>query len=159
MAKKPFSRLIKILTGVYTGAEGELSRLERFAHLCVLVWKSFVRNRCLVRASALSYTTLLAFIPLLAVAISVTSSLLKTEGEQEIYGFIDRFVSNVMPPATVSTNGPAVAPEAAPGLSAVQEKIKMPEERQGIFRKQALERMSSPERLDQLIIDVLLGVR
>ncbi len=27
----------------------------------------------------------------------------------------------------------------------------MPEERQGIFRKQALERMSSPERLDQLI--------
>ena len=60
MAQKPFSRLIKILTGVYAGGEFELSRLERFAHFCALVIRSFVRNRCLVRASALSYTTLLA---------------------------------------------------------------------------------------------------
>ncbi len=82
MAMKPFSRLVKILTGVYTGAEGEFSRLERFAHFCVLVIKSFVRNRCPVRAAALSYATLLALIPLLAVAISVTSSLLKTQGEE-----------------------------------------------------------------------------
>jgi len=55
MANKPFSRLIKILTGVHTGAEGELDRLERFAHFWVLVGKSFVRNRCPVRAAALSY--------------------------------------------------------------------------------------------------------
>ena len=100
MANKPLSRLVKILTGVYTGAEGELSRLERFAHLCALVINSFVRNRCPVRAAALSYTTLLALIPLLAVAISVTSSLLKSEGEEKIYQAIDKFVSNVMPPAT-----------------------------------------------------------
>ncbi len=80
MAKKPLSRLINILTGVYSGAESELSRLERFAHLCALVIRSFVHNRCPVRAAALSYTTLLALIPLLAVAISVTSSLLKNEG-------------------------------------------------------------------------------
>jgi hypothetical protein len=68
MVKKPFSRLIKILTDVYTDGEAELSRLERFAHFCTLVVRSFVRNRCFVRASALSYTTLLALIPLLAVA-------------------------------------------------------------------------------------------
>ena len=104
MAIKPLSRLLKILTGVYSGAEGELSRLERFAHLCALVVRSFVRNRCPVRAAALSYTTLLALIPLLAVAISVTSSLLKNEGEEKIYGVIDKFVSNVMPPATFNTN-------------------------------------------------------
>jgi membrane protein len=118
MAKKPLSRLVKILTGVYTGAENELNRLERLAHFWALVIRSFVRNRCLVHASALSYTTLLALIPLLAVAISVTSSLLKSEGEEKIYQVIDQFVSNVMPPATLSTNDQAVSLNLSPGLSA-----------------------------------------
>jgi len=117
MAIKPFSRLIKILTGVYGGAESELSRLERFAHLCALVIRSFVRNRCPVRAAALSYTTLLALIPLLAVAISVTSSLLKNEGEEKIYRAIDKLVSNFIPPATLNTNDQAVSLNLSPGLS------------------------------------------
>jgi membrane protein len=109
MEIKPISRLAKILTGVYSGAESELSRLERFAHFWVLVGRSFVRNRCPVRAAALSYTTLLALIPLLAVAISVTSSLLKNQGEEKIYEAIDKLVSSVMPPATMTlnTNGAA----------------------------------------------------
>ena len=104
MAKQRFLRLIKILSGVQTGAENEFGRLERFAHFCVLVGKSFVRNRCPVRAAALSYATLLALIPMLAVAISVTSSLLKTQGEKKIYAAIDKLVSNIMPPATVKTD-------------------------------------------------------
>ena len=114
MAKKPFERLTKILTGLHTGAEGELSRLERFAHFWALAIRSFVRNRCPVRAAALSYTSLLALIPLLALAISVTSSLLKSEGEEKIYGAIDRFVSDIIPPAGLSTNV-AVAPNPSPG--------------------------------------------
>jgi membrane protein len=109
MAIKAFSRLIKILTGVYGGAESELSRLERFAHLWALVIRSFVRNRCPVRAAALSYTTLLALIPLLAVAISVTSSLLKNEGEEKIYRAIDKLVTNIVPPATLNTNDQAAS--------------------------------------------------
>src|SRR5208283_3171151 len=117
MAKKPLSRLLEILTGVYAGAEGELSRLERFVHLCALVINSFVRNRCPVRAAALSYATLLALIPLLAVAISVTGSLLNSEGEDKIYRAIDKLVSNVVPPATLNTNDPAVALEISPGRS------------------------------------------
>ena len=116
MAIKPFSRLIKILTGVYGGAESELSRLERFAHLCALVIRSFVRNRCPVRAAALSYTTLLALIPLLAVAISVTSSLLKNEGEEKIYRAIDKMVSTLVPPATLNTNSAAVSLNLSPGM-------------------------------------------
>ncbi len=104
MAKKPFERLIKILTGIHTGAEGEFSRLERFAHFWALAVRSFVRNRCPVRAAALSYTSLLALIPLLAVAISVTSSLLKSEGEEKIYEAIDKLVSDIMPPAGSNTN-------------------------------------------------------
>ncbi len=117
MAIKPLSRLVKVLTGVYSGAESELSRLERFAHLWALVIRSFVRNRCPARAAALSYTTLLALIPLLAVAISVTSSLLKSEGEEKIYQAIDKLVSSVMPPATLSTNEQRVSLNLGPGMS------------------------------------------
>ena len=117
MVKRSFSRLVKILTGVHTGMETEFSRLERFAHFGVQVGRSFVRNRCPVRAAALSYTTLLALIPLLAVAISVTSSLLKNEGEEKIYRVIDKFVSYVMPPATLNTNGAAVSLNLSPAMS------------------------------------------
>jgi membrane protein len=117
MVKRSFSRLVKILGGVPTGVETEFSRLERFAHFGVQVGRSFVRNRCPVRAAALSYTTLLALIPLLAVAISVTSSLLKNEGEEKIYGVIDKFVSYVMPPATLNTNGAAVSLNLSPAMS------------------------------------------
>jgi membrane protein len=117
MAKKRFLRLIKILAGAQTGAEQEFDRLERFAHFWVLVGRSFVRNRCPTRAAALSYSTLLALIPMLAVAISVTSSLLKTQGEDKIYGAIDRLVSSVMPPATISTNGENASLNLSPGLA------------------------------------------
>jgi membrane protein len=124
MAKRPFSRFVKILAGLHTDAEEEWSRaenkfnrLERFTHFWVLVGKSFARNRCPVRAAALSYTTLLALIPLLAVAISVTSSFLKSEDEQKIYEVIDKLVSSVMPPARLDTNGPAVSLNLSPAIS------------------------------------------
>lgn len=117
MAKRTFPRLIRIIAGLPTDAETEFSRLERFAHFWVLVGRSFARNRCPIRAAALSYTTLLALIPLLAVAISVTSSLLKGQGEEKIYTVIDKFVSNVMPPATLNTNSAAVSLNLSPGMS------------------------------------------
>jgi membrane protein len=113
MVNKRILRLIKIFTGTQTGTRDELfqleGRLERFVHFWVLVFKSFVRNRCLVRASALSYSTVLAMIPLLAVAISVTSSLLKTQGEDKIYSAINKFVATIVPPEARNTNGPATA--------------------------------------------------
>ena len=111
---KGWLRFIKILSGGDTGAEQEPNRVEQFAHFCVLVGKSFGRNRCPVRAAALSYATLLALIPMLAVAISVTSSLLKKEGEDKIYGFIDKAVTNLMPPATLNTAAPNDSPMANP---------------------------------------------
>jgi membrane protein len=114
MAKKRFLRLIKILSGVQADAESELDRFERFAHFCVLVGRSFVRNRCPVRAAALSYATLLALIPMLAVAISVTSSMLKDQGEQEIYSVIDKFISHIMPPATVKADNTGVSLNISP---------------------------------------------
>jgi membrane protein len=117
MAIKAFSRLIKVLTGVYSGAESELNRVERFAHLWALVIRSFARNRCPARAAALSYTSLLALIPLLAVAISFTSGFLKSEGEEKIYQALDKFVSTVMPPATLGTNDQTVSLQLGQGLS------------------------------------------
>ena len=135
MAKRSFSRLVRIATGEENEI-GLAGRLEHFIHFWFFVGKSFVQNRCLVRASALSYTTLLALIPLLAVAISVTSSLLRKEGEDEIYKAIDNFVSQVVPPATVmapaSPSGPpnhgvgtntVVSPSAAANARVTAQKL------------------------------------
>ena len=57
------------------------SNWQKFAHFWVMVWRSFTRNRCPVRASALAYATVLALIPMLAVAMSITSGLLKRKGK------------------------------------------------------------------------------
>lgn len=104
---------MKILSGAVSETDDDFfqfeNRFEKFVHFCVHVYKSFIGNRCMIRASALSYTSLLALIPLLAVAISVTSSLLKQEGEQKIYQGIDKFVAAIVPPAPASNNVPAEA--------------------------------------------------
>jgi uncharacterized BrkB/YihY/UPF0761 family membrane protein len=73
----------------------ELSALQKFAHFWLLVGRSFTRNRCPARASALAYGSLLALIPLLAVVVSITSSFLKKEGEERIDQFIVKMVETV----------------------------------------------------------------
>src|SRR6516162_10795127 len=83
------------------------ARLHRFVHFWVLVWRSFVRNRCPVRASALAYGTLLALIPMLAVVMSISSGLLKKEGEAGIQKFIEKFVASVSGAGSESTTAPA----------------------------------------------------
>src|SRR6266446_3396435 len=62
--------------------EAGLHPLQKLIHFWVLVGKSFVRNRCPVRASALAYTTLLALIPLLAVGLGVSTTLLNSSKEK-----------------------------------------------------------------------------
>jgi membrane protein len=108
MASKRYFRLLKILSGAAANADDEIflleGRLERFVHFWVLVVRQFVRHRCLVRASALSYSTLIALIPLLAVALSVTSSLLKTQDEEKFQLAVEKFVAAVTPPANIGTN-------------------------------------------------------
>src|SRR5262245_54602640 len=107
MSKKSLSRLIRIASGAFgtgkddvSALDSSLTRFEKFVHFWVLVWQSFVRNRCPVRASALSYITLLAMIPMLAVAMSVSSAFLKSQSEEQIENFIQRFVDNMIPAAT-----------------------------------------------------------
>jgi uncharacterized BrkB/YihY/UPF0761 family membrane protein/DNA-binding IscR family transcriptional regulator len=67
------------------------------AHFWLLVIKSFLRNRCPVRASALAYTTLLSLIPVLAVVVSVSTSLLKTQGTEPVEKMLDHLVKSVAP--------------------------------------------------------------
>src|SRR5437868_9553143 len=85
-------------------SQAELSKLYKFAHFCVMVWRSFTRNRCPVRASALAYGSLLALIPMLAVVMSITSTFLKKEGEERIDEFITKMVVTLTPADMLTTN-------------------------------------------------------
>src|SRR6266403_1191691 len=84
-----------------------LTKLHRFAHFWLMVGRSFARNRCPVRASALAYASLLALIPMLAVVVSVTSTFLKKTGEERIDQFIEKLVATVTPPSAVGTTSGA----------------------------------------------------
>ena len=104
MLNKWFQRLTQIASDRFISAkedifslETNLTRFERFFHFWVLVCRSFVRNRCPVRASALSYTTMLALIPMLAIAIGVTNAILESKGEAQIRAFIEEVVERIAP--------------------------------------------------------------
>src|ERR1041384_1443385 len=87
----------------------EAPKWRRFLHFWLLVGKSFVRNRCPARASALAYTTLLALIPLLAVALSVSASLLNAKDEAArsamVQQMIDKFIGNIAPQLNLDPEG------------------------------------------------------
>ena len=117
MASNRFSRLLKIFTGTSSGEDGELlqldGRLERTVHFWTLVVRHFVRNRCLVRASSLAYTTLLALIPLLAVILSVSTSLLKNVDEEKFY----QAIASVAPTPTLTVKSVAVISNSVAALN------------------------------------------
>src|SRR6266496_490644 len=89
--------------------EAQLHPFKKFVHFWVLVGNSFVANRCLVRASALAYTTLLALIPLLAVGLGVSTSLLNSSRDKttELIGsLIDQLAPQLgMMPAAEQDKG------------------------------------------------------
>src|SRR2546423_7273837 len=93
--------------------EAQLHPFKKFAHFWILVGKSFARNRCPVRASALAYATLLALIPMLAVVASITSSFLKKQGEDQIDRFIVKMVSTVAGSSAGTTNSTAISTNTA----------------------------------------------
>jgi membrane protein len=91
---------------------GQLSRVYRFAHFWLMVGKEFSRNRCPIRAAALAYTTLLALIPMLAVVLSLSTSILRQEGGEEqvektVTRLVDRLVATITPPGAAATSTPA----------------------------------------------------
>jgi membrane protein len=115
MASQRFSRLAKILKGAVADADEIFQldgRLERFLHFWALVCRQFIRHRCLVRASALSYSTLLALIPLLVVAFSVVSTLLKDTDVEQLDQFVETTVAALAPAAAMPTNSESISTNA-----------------------------------------------
>src|SRR5258708_35383121 len=115
-------RLKKIYLGIYefltekwvaTHEEATASRLHRFAHYWLLVFKTFSRNRCPLRATALAYTTLLALIPLLAVSFGIASSVLKEKDALATKKLIGDLVDAVAPQLKLLSQAPAA--KAVPG--------------------------------------------
>ena len=80
-----------------THEESKASIPEKFAHFCLLVFKSFVRNKCPLRATALAYATLLALVPLLALGVSITSGVLREKGQDATRKLIAQFVDAAVP--------------------------------------------------------------
>ena len=98
--------------GIELYEESRMRWFHRFAHFCLLVVKNFTRNRCPSRATALAYTTLLALIPLLALAMSISSSVFKGQDEQAIRKIIGQVISRAAPQLDLR---PAATPTAAAG--------------------------------------------
>jgi membrane protein len=87
-AKRDMAAILSERPGEHLG-----NPVYAFLHFWVFVARSFLRNRCPVRATALAYTTLLALVPVLAVGLGVSASLLKSERgqtRQMIEGVIDQ---------------------------------------------------------------------
>lgn len=100
-------RRLRLMLGA---ARGE--RAYSFLQFWELVVTGFLNNRCPVRATALAYTTLLALIPMIAVAASISTGLLKSQGREPIDKAIDALVSQVTPKLeeTVVTNQTSTVP-------------------------------------------------
>jgi membrane protein len=96
--------------GIELYEESRMRWFHRFAHFCLLVVKSFNRNRCPSRATALAYTTLLALIPLLALVMSISSSLFQGKDKQAVRKIIGQAISKVAPQLALrATANPAGA--------------------------------------------------
>ncbi|MDB6121985.1 MAG: Ribonuclease [Pedosphaera sp.] len=131
MAKESVSKFKKIQAevrefleekGIVRSDGVEPSKLHKFCHFWLLVAKSFSKNRCPVRASALAYATLLALIPMLAVALSVSTSILKKDGEERILGLVNQFIDSVVPPAPL-TNSESTMIEGAASKGETAEQV------------------------------------
>ena len=98
--KQTRDRLHTLLIWRHDSDDGrEPTWLQQFFHFWVLAGQSFVKNRCLIHASALAYTTVLALIPMLAIVMGISSSLLREDSEERMQEFVNRIVDAVVPPA------------------------------------------------------------
>ncbi len=106
--------------------------LRTFGEFMAQLYRDFEDTRCTTRAAALSYATVLAIIPLLAVSIAVSKNFLKDASEEEIPRALDRLITAVLPmidwvPAEVLSDSATAlppVPEAPPVKSrAARDKI------------------------------------
>lgn len=75
---------------------GRRTSLQDWLKFGRIVVSGFIQNRCWVRAAALSYTTILALVPLFAVVLGVSTAMLKTN-DDAVFDYLMKAVSNVAP--------------------------------------------------------------
>lgn len=75
---------------------GRRASLKDWGKFVGIVFRGFNQNRCLIRAAALTYTTLLALVPLLAVVLGVSKAVLATQ-EDKLFEFCMDFIQRVAP--------------------------------------------------------------
>lgn len=85
-------RILEALAGQAWGR-----RVHNGVAFLFLVSRGFVNNRGPMRAAALAYTTLLALVPLLAVALSVSKNFLKETSADMVPRLLDTLVEKVAP--------------------------------------------------------------
>lgn len=81
----------------YLNQADHLPKWRKVTNFCILVFKSFQKNRGPVRAAALAYTTVLALVPILAVVVSISTGFLQKDQGQIIDKLLGHFVATIAP--------------------------------------------------------------
>ncbi len=120
--RKDLSRILLVIGGA----------LRTAGEFLVKLYRDFEDTRCTSRAAALSYATVLAVVPLLAVTISISQNFLKDASQDLIPKALDKLISTTIPMLeyvpeevlTDSTRTNLSVPEALPVKSnAAREKL------------------------------------
>jgi membrane protein len=122
-----------------------LKRLHAAGQFLFLTLRGFVENRCPTRAAALSYTTLLALIPLVAVALSVSKNFLHDTSADFVPKILDRLMVVVSPQLELMDREDFVGPPLPPELRKQQgtEPETFAPQVSEAARKQAVEQVQS----------------
>ena len=72
-------------------------RWMRVTRFTLLAYDKFEQKRCFMRAAALSFNSLLALIPILALTVSLTSWIVKDTGTQSLEKLVDKIIIIIMP--------------------------------------------------------------
>ncbi len=82
-------------------------RWMRVARFVLLAYRKFDEERCYMRAAALAFNSLLALVPVLALAAAITSAATEDD-RQSVQRFVGKVIVSVLP-ASTSQNDAAVA--------------------------------------------------
>ncbi|MSR66411.1 MAG: YihY/virulence factor BrkB family protein [Pedosphaera sp.] len=97
-------------------------RLMAWGRFHLATGRAFMRNRCLTRAAALAFTSLLALIPMLTLGTTLALHLLKRTGPMAVENLVNHIVSFILPAGTVALGG-SVPPELEVARANVAQQI------------------------------------
>jgi len=117
-ARGPFDKLRAVLSSLRGGGDSATKILDSVERSPLSVWlaaiRGFTTHRGPVRAASLSYTSLLALVPLIALVVSISKGLLWNQDPQLLLHAVDRFLDYAVPQLQyLSANEAASAREDA----------------------------------------------